>query len=61
MEGADGLWNRAGQIEILLRFSSSFGARKKRIANLPLMILSGSPVELCIFKVSHESQMHIAA
>lgn len=29
VEGADALWNRAGQIEILLRFSSSFGRGSK--------------------------------
>lgn len=32
----------------------------KSAASLPLLILSGSPAELCIFKVSHKSQMHIA-
>lgn len=32
----------------------------KHEANLPLLILSASPAELCIFKVSHKSQMHIA-
>lgn len=54
------------------RFSSSFRVRRMglknecfekhmaRLEKLPLLFLSGSPAGLCIFKVSHKSQMHIA-
>lgn len=64
VEGADALWNRAGQMEILLRFSSSFGARRIHALETHSKSSFVNPFwftsELYIFKVSHKSQMHIA-
>lgn len=62
--GADALWKgqgRSGFCWDSVHVSGLEGYTLwNRVANLPLLILSGSPAELYVFKVSHKSQMHIA-